>query len=125
MKCVEVFVLCVMYMHTRPGMCLRLLLDMQGHGSFCDGIRLIALCRSVLLCEVLCLLYALFFLSVFVLWCLVMSSLMGVRSLIGRRDRCVFGSVSYLIFSDKISSGVVVVCLSDVHRCIFSSFLFI
>ena len=33
--------------------------------------------------------------------------------------------LSYLIFSDKISSGVVVVCLSSVHYCIFSSFLFI
>ena len=64
MKCVEVFVLWVMYMCTWPGMCLHLLLDMQGCGSFCDGIHLITLCQSVLLCEVLCLSYALFFLCV-------------------------------------------------------------
>ena len=36
-----------------------------------------------------------------------------------------FGSVSYLIFSDKILSGVVIVYLSSVCCCIFSSFLFI
>ena len=41
MKCVEVFVLCVVCMRTRPGMCLRLLLDMQGRGSFCDGSSLL------------------------------------------------------------------------------------
>ena len=35
-----------------------------------------------------------------------------------------FGSVSYLIFSDKISSGVVIVCLSDVRCCIFFLVLF-
>ena len=55
MKCVEVFVLCVMCMCTWPGMCLRLLLDMQGHGLSCNGIHLVALCWSMLLCEVLCL----------------------------------------------------------------------
>ena len=53
MKIVEVFVLCVMCMFTWPGMCLHLLLDMQGGGSSCDGVHLIALCQSVLLCKVL------------------------------------------------------------------------
>ena len=38
MKYVEVFVLCVMCMCTRPGMCNHLLLDMQGRGSSCDVI---------------------------------------------------------------------------------------
>ena len=56
---------------------------------------------------------------------LVMSSLVDAQSLISHHDWCMFGSVSYLIFSDKISSGVVVVCLSGVCCHIFSTFLFI
>ena len=71
------------------------------------------LCWSVLLYEVLGLPCALFF-CVFVFWCLVMSSPVGARSRIGHRDGCVFGSMSYLIFPDTISSGVVVVCLSGI-----------
>ena len=43
-------------MRTGPGICLRPLLGMQGRGSSRDGICLVALCRPVLLCEVLCLL---------------------------------------------------------------------
>ena len=47
MKMEKVFVLCVMCMHTRPGGCLHLLLDVQGHGSSCDdGTCLIALYRQ-------------------------------------------------------------------------------
>ena len=62
----EVFVLCVMCMHIRSGICLRLL-DMQGHGSSCGGVRLIDLCWSMLLYEVLSLPCMLFFLCVRVL----------------------------------------------------------
>ena len=79
----------------------------------CLGVCLIVLCWSVLLYEVLSLLCALFF-CVFVFWCLVMSSLVGARSLVGHCNWCVFGSMSYLIFADKISSGVVFVYLSGV-----------
>ena len=43
-----------------------------------------------------------------------MSSPVGTQSLIGHHDQYVFGFMSYLIFSDKIPSGVVVVCLSGV-----------
>ena len=98
MKYVEVFVLCVMCMRTRPGMCNHLLLDMQGRGSSCDEVCLIALCWSMLLCEVLFLSYVLFFLCVFVFWHLVMSSLVGVLSLIGHHDRCIVQicNLSYL-----------------------------
>ena len=50
----KVFVLCVMSMHTRPGECLHSLLDVQGRGSSRDdGVCLVALYWSVLLCEVL------------------------------------------------------------------------
>ena len=125
MKSVEVFVLCVMCMHTWPGMCLRLLLDMQGHGLSCDGVCLVVLCQSMLLCEVLSLPIVLFFLCVFMFWCLVMSSPVGAWSLISHHNRCVCESISYLIFLDKILSRVVIVCLSGVHCHIFSSFLFI
>ena len=82
----------------------------MGHGSSCDGIHLVILCQLVLLCEVLCLLNVLFFLCVVMFWHVVMSSLVGTWLLIGCCNRCVFGSVSYLIFSDKISSGVFIVC---------------
>ena len=67
MKYVEVFVLCVMCMCTWSGMCLHLLLGMQGHGLSCGGVHLVVLCQSVLLCEVLGLLCMLFFLCVHVL----------------------------------------------------------
>ena len=112
MKCVEVFVLCVVCMRTRPGMCLRLLLDMQGRGSFCDRVRLVALCRSVLLCEVFSLPCVLFFLRVFVFW--VMSSPVDARFMIGRSDL-------YLILSFQIRYrlGWSLFCLSDVRCCIF------
>ena len=60
----DILVLCVMCMSTQPGICLHLLLDMQGHGLSCDGIHLVTLCQLVPLCEVLCLLYVLFFLHV-------------------------------------------------------------
>ena len=43
----------------------------------------------------------------------------GTWSLIGHHDWCVFGSMSYLIFSDKISSGVVIVHLSGVSSFSF------
>ena len=121
MKCVEVFVLCVVCMRTRPGMCLRLLLDMQGRGSFYDGVRLVALCRSVLLCEVFSLSCVLFFLRVFVFWRLVMSSPVDARFLIGRSDL-------YLILSFQIRYRLgwsLSVCLMFVVVFFFSSFLFI
>ena len=51
---------------------------------------------------------------VFMFWCLVMLSPVGMWSLISHCDQCVFGSMSYLVFSDKISSGVVIVCLSGI-----------
>ena len=54
---------------------------------------------------------------VFMFWCLVMSSPVGVWSLISHHDQCVFRSISYFIFSDKISHGVVVVCLSGILLC--------
>ena len=76
----------VMCMHTQPGICLHLLLDMQGHGLSCGGVHLIDLCQSMLLCEVLSLLCVLFFLCVFVFWFLVMSSPVGTQSLIGHCD---------------------------------------
>ena len=66
--------------------------------------------RASLQHEVPCLLHGSLFLCEIVFWCLVMSSLVGAQSLIDCWDQCVFGSVSYLIFSDKISSGVFVVC---------------
>ena len=109
-ECGEVFVLCVMCMHTWPGVCLHPFLGVQGHSSSRDGICLVALCWPVLLCEVLCLLCVSLFLCVVMFWCLVMSSLVGAWSLIDRRDWYMFRSVSYLIFSDKILSGVFVVC---------------
>ena len=77
MKCMDVFVLCVMCMCTWPGICLCPLLDMQVCGLSCDGICLIALCWSVLLCEVLCLSYVLLFLHMVMFWHLVMLSLVG------------------------------------------------
>ena len=115
MKCLEVFVLCVMCMRVR-------FWDMPSSPSRYAGSWFVLgfvslLCWSVLLYEVLGLPCALFF-CVFVFWCLVMSSPVGARSPV-----VVIGSVSYLIFSDKMSSRVLVVCLSGVC-CVFSSFSF-
>ena len=111
----EVFVLCVMCMRIWSGICLHLLLGMQGCGSSwvcvgpCSCVRCLVFHARCSFC-------------VFMFCCLVMSSPVGVQSLIGHHQ-CVFGSMSYLIFSDKISSRVVVVCLSSIC-CIFSSFSF-
>ena len=80
--------------------------------SPCSCVRCLVFCACCSFC-------------VFMFWCLVMSSPVGTWSLISHCDRCIFGSVSYLIFSDKILSGVIIVCLSSIHCCIFSSFLFI
>ena len=41
----------------------------------------------------------------------MMSSPVGAWSLISHHDLCVFGSISYLIFSDKILSRSLSVCL--------------
>ena len=97
MKMEKVFVLCVMCMHTRPGGYLHLLLDVQGHGSSCDdGTCLIALYRSVLLCEVLCLSCGSFFLCAVMFWHLLTSSLVGEWSLINHWHQCVFGFISLI-----------------------------
>ena len=85
-ECGKVFVLCVMCMHTQPGICLCPFLGVQGHGSSCDEICLITLCWLVLLCEVLCLSCVSLFLGVVMFWCLVMSSPVGVQSLINHWD---------------------------------------
>ena len=114
-ECVEVFVLCVMCMHTWPGICLCPLLGVQGCGLSCDGICLIILCQPMLLCEVLFLSCVSLFLCMVMFWHLGMSSLVGMWSLINHWDQYMFRSVSYLILSDKISSGVFVVvryCIS-------------
>ena len=63
----EAFALCVMCMHIRSGICLCLLLGMQGRGLSCGAVHLVVLCQSMLLCEVLSLPCMLFFLCVCVL----------------------------------------------------------
>ena len=89
MKIEGIFVLCVMYMHTRPGECLCSLLDVQGHGlSYGDGMCLVVLYQLVLQCEVLCLSHGSFFLCAVVFWHLLMSSLVGMQSLIDCQDQC-------------------------------------
>ena len=102
MKIEKIFVLCVIYMHTWPGECLCLLLDVQGHGLSCgDGMCLVVLYWSVLLCEVLSLSHRSFFLYVVIFWHLLMSSPVGAWSLIDCWDQCVWIAAealdSYLI----------------------------
>ena len=116
MKCLEVFVLCVMCMRiwfwdvsSSPSGCAGSWFVLGFVSLFCVGPYFCVRCSVFRACRSFC---------VFVFWCLVMSSPVGARSPV-----VVIGSVSYLIFSDKMSSRVLVVCLSGVC-CVFSSFSF-
>ena len=82
----EVFVLCVMYMCIWSGICL-CLLDMQGHGLSC-GRFVSLICVSPCSCVRCLVFHACCSFCVFVFWCLVMSFLVGMRSLISHCDQC-------------------------------------